>query len=90
MTPLAPPMPAPASPPQAAVRTARALETRFLAEMLGHTGLAAPRADFGGGIGEEQFASFLREEVARSMVAAGGIGLTEHILRAMTGGADAR
>jgi hypothetical protein len=38
---------------------------------------------FGGGAGEDQFASFLVREQARAMVAAGGIGLSEVIFEAM-------
>lgn len=60
------------------------LETAFLAEMLGHAGLGAARDSFGGGIGEEQFASFLRNEQAAAMVKAGGIGLTEALFHALT------
>lgn len=59
------------------------LETVFLAEMLGHAGLGTPRGQFGGGIGEDQFASFLRNEQARAIVDAGGIGLTERLFRAL-------
>lgn len=62
------------------------LETAFLAEMLGHAGLGTARESFGGGIGEEQFSSFLRQEQAAAMVKAGGIGLTEVLFRAMSGG----
>lgn len=65
------------------------LETAFLAEMLGHAGLGSEPESFGGGIGEEQFASFLRHEQAAAMVKAGGIGLTERLFRAM-GGKDAQ
>ncbi|RUS59744.1 chemotaxis protein chel [Pseudorhodobacter sp. E13] len=67
------------------------LETAFLAEMLGHAGLGAARDSFGGGIGEEQFASFLRNEQAAAMVKAGGIGLTEalfQVLARVDGGAQ--
>lgn len=64
------------------------LETAFLAEMLGHAGLGEMQQSFGGGIGEEQFASFLRQEQAAAMVKAGGIGLTEILFRALAGGAD--
>ena len=60
------------------------LETAFLAEMLGFAGLGAARESFGGGIGEEQFSSFLRHEQAQAMVKAGGIGLTEVLFRAMS------
>lgn len=61
------------------------LETAFLAEMLGYAGLGAARESFGGGIGEEQFSSFLRQEQAEAMVKAGGVGLTEALFRAMAG-----
>lgn len=67
---------------------ARELEAAFLAEMLGHAGMDADAASaFGGGAGEEQFASFLRQEEARLMVDRGGIGLAESLFRAMGGGA---
>jgi Rod binding domain-containing protein len=66
------------------------LEAGFLAEMLGHAGLGAVRESFGGGAGEEQFASFLRQEQAKAMVKAGGIGLAESLFNAMTGGRDAQ
>ena len=65
-------------------RKAAELETVFLSEMLGHAGLGAARGEFGGGIGEDQFASFLRNEQARAIVAAGGIGLTERLFRALS------
>lgn len=67
------------------------LEAVFLAEMLGHAGLGHAglgegAGGFGGGIGEAQFASFLRQEQATAMVRAGGIGLAESIFRAMSAG----
>jgi peptidoglycan hydrolase FlgJ len=65
-------------------RKAEELEAAFLAEMLSHAGFGAARDSFGGGIGEEQFASFLRSEQARAMVAKGGIGLAEHFVRSMS------
>ena len=66
---------------------AKELEASFLAEMLGHAGMDAdPDGYFGGGVGEEQFASFLRQEEARMMVERGGIGLAESLFRAMGGG----
>lgn len=65
------------------------LETAFLAEMLSYTGLGQQGEGFGGGIGADQFASFLRQEQAALMVAQGGIGLTEQLFRAMGGQADA-
>lgn len=69
---------------------AQALEAAFLAEMLGYAGLGAARDDFGGGIGEDQFASFLRHEQATAIVAKGGIGLAESLFRAMTGADHAK
>ena len=68
----------------------RELEAAFLAEMLGHAGLGSASSSFGGGIGEEQFASFLRAEQARAIVDKGGVGLAEQLFRAMTEGADDR
>lgn len=63
---------------------ARALEAAFLAEMLGYAGFGAARDSFGGGIGEDQFASFLRQEQATAIVAKGGIGLAESLFHALT------
>lgn len=62
---------------------AQKLEATFLAEMLKSAGVGAPRDSFGGGIGEEQFASFLREAQAEEMVKAGGIGLAQSLFEAM-------
>ncbi|WP_377510243.1 rod-binding protein [Octadecabacter sp. R77987] len=64
---------------------ADALEASFLSEMLKSAGLGASRDAMGGGIGEDQFGSFLREEQARQMVEAGGIGLAESLFEAMKG-----
>lgn len=63
--------------------TARALEASFLAEMLKHGGLVKMKGAFSGGVGEEQFASFLRDEQARLMTQAGGIGLAETVFEAL-------
>jgi Rod binding domain-containing protein len=63
------------------------LEATFLSEMLKHAGLGEARESFGGGIGEEQFASFLRDEQAGTMARAGGIGLAETIFQALQKGA---
>ena len=64
---------------EAAIR----LEAGFLAEMLKGTGLGVPRDSFGGGPGEEQFASVLRNAQADRIAEAGGIGLAEQIFEAM-------
>lgn len=68
---------------------ARQMEATFLAEMLKSTGLGETSADFGGGIGEEQFASFMRQSQAEQLVAAGGIGLAEAIFESLKGSGDA-
>ena len=68
----------------AALRSAaEALEAGFLAEMLKAAGVGAPRDGFGGGIGEEQFASFLTEAHAEAIVRTGGIGLAESLFHAL-------
>lgn len=63
---------------------AQALEAAFLAEMLGHAGLGDARDGFGGGIGEEQFTSFLRTEQAKAIVKQGGVGLAESLFNALS------
>ena len=68
---------------QALMDQARALEANFLSEMLGYAGMGASRDAFGGGIGEDQFASFLRQEQAKQMVAKGGIGLAERLFASL-------
>lgn len=80
----------PPTPPAASGRAAelmakaRALETQFLSQMLGHANLGKPSENFGGGIGEEQFASFLRDEQAAAIVQRGGLGLAEQIFRVLS------
>ncbi|MBD3785499.1 MAG: rod-binding protein [Sphingomonadales bacterium] len=72
---------------EAAMRKAAvALEANFLSEMLKQAGFGKPRDAFGGGIGEEQFASFLCDEYGKSMANAGAIGLAESIFNAMQKG----
>ncbi|MEL6642529.1 MAG: rod-binding protein [Pseudomonadota bacterium] len=62
---------------------AQGLEGAFLSEMLKSAGLGAPRASFGGGAGEEQFGSMMRDLQVDQMVQAGGVGLAEQIYRAL-------
>lgn len=62
---------------------AEKLEVTFLAQMLKAAGLGQSRSDFGGGAGEDQFASFLVEAQAEKMVQAGGIGLSEALFDAL-------
>lgn len=83
-----PPLPTSAAPPPRPdpLRTVAAeLETVFLAEMLRNAGLGS-----GGGLGDSdaagQFDSFICTAQAGAMVAAGGIGLTESLFRALAGG----
>ncbi|MEL7211324.1 MAG: rod-binding protein [Pseudomonadota bacterium] len=59
------------------------LEATFLSEMLKSAGVGKSREAFGGGIGEDQFGSFLRDAQAKEMVRAGGIGLSETIFNAL-------
>lgn len=69
---------------QALMSKARELESTFLSEMLAHSGLGELQGDFGGGQGEAQFASFLRQEQARLIVKGGGLGLAEMIFNSMS------
>jgi len=64
-------------------QAAQELEAAFLSEMLRHAGLGTPRDSFGGGEGEDQFASFLRTEQARTLAENGGIGLAESLFNAL-------
>lgn len=62
---------------------AEGLEASFLSEMLKAAGLGENPSAFGGGAGESQFASLLRDEQAQQMVKAGGIGLAETIFQTL-------
>lgn len=75
----------PGSPPSADPRrsVAQGFEAAILAELLQAAGAAQPGGEFGGGIGEDQFASFLLHAQAQRMAERGGIGLAEMILRSM-------
>lgn len=82
---------APQSPRDIALKAqAKDFEASFMAEMLAHAGLGKSDTSFSGGIGEEQFSSFLRQEQARLLVEKGGIGLAEKLFTAMRGKADDR
>ncbi len=65
------------------MKKAKELETNFLSEMLSYTGLDAAKGDFTGGVGEDQFASFLRDAQAKALVDHGGIGLSQNIFNAL-------
>ncbi|SLN13815.1 Rod binding protein [Aquimixticola soesokkakensis] len=78
--------PSPAKRDDAALMgVARKLEASFLSEMLKSSGLGKTPDSFGGGEGEDQFSSFLREAQAEKMVESGGIGLAEHIFESLKG-----
>lgn len=62
---------------------ARELEATFISEMLKHTGIGEVSGSFGGGAGEEQFASLLRDAQARELAVSGGFGLAESIFEAL-------
>ena len=67
---------------------ARALEASFIAQMLKSAGLGETPTVFGGGAGEDQFGSFLREAQARAIADAGGFGLAESIFESLKGQTD--
>ena len=69
---------------------AQALEATFLSEMLGYAGVGETATSFGGGVGEEQFESFLRQEQATAIVRQGGLGLAESLFHALTERANDR
>jgi Rod binding domain-containing protein len=84
LSPLAHNAPVPADRADVLMDKAQEMEAAFLAEMLAHSGLGERQGSFGGGEGEAQFTSFLRQEQARLMVEKGGIGLAELIFRTMS------
>ncbi len=65
-----------------------ALEASFLTEMLKYAGHGESRNAFGGGKGEDAFASLLVREQATLMAESGGIGLAEQIIDSMMRRAD--
>jgi Rod binding domain-containing protein len=62
------------------------LEAQFLSEMLTHAGFGKSREGLGGGIGEDQFSSFLVQEQAKAIANQGGIGLAETLFEALKKG----
>lgn len=60
------------------------LESTFLAEMLKSAKFGETPEAFGGGIGEDQFASFLRQAHADEMAKSGGLGLSESLFAALS------
>ena len=62
---------------------AERLEATFLSEMLKAARFGETPSAFGGGTGEDQFASFLRDAQATALVEAGGIGLAERLFQSL-------
>lgn len=77
-----------ASHPAELRKAAQKLEATFLAEMLKSAGLGETRSYFGGGVGEDQFSSFLVQAKAEKLVETGGLGLAESIFQALKERAD--
>jgi Rod binding domain-containing protein len=75
--------PRPAIPDAALREAAQSFEATFLAEMLQYTGLNAMPAGFGGGAGEQAFASLLTGQYAERLAARGGIGIAERIFEVL-------
>jgi peptidoglycan hydrolase FlgJ len=83
LEPTGPIRPKAVSAPDPLREAAQKLEASFLAEMLKAAGLGKTSESFGGGAGEDQFASFLRQAQAEEMVRSGGIGLAESLYHAL-------
>lgn len=64
-------------------RVAQDLEASFLSEMLKSAGLDGGQRSFGGGAGESQFVSFMRDAQAKRIVESGGVGLAEIVYASM-------
>lgn len=60
------------------------LEATFLAEMLKSAKFGETPDEMGGGVGEDQFASFLRQAHADELAKSGGIGLAENLFNALS------
>ncbi|MEM6886510.1 MAG: rod-binding protein [Pseudomonadota bacterium] len=81
--PIAPKAATPSQSDLALRQVAQELEASFLAEMLKSSGLGKAGGSFTGGAGEDQFSSFLVDEQAKQIVAAGGLGLAESIFESL-------
>ncbi|MCF2871619.1 rod-binding protein [Octadecabacter sp. G9-8] len=79
-SPAIPPSPARA---ERLMDVAQSVEAQFLSEMLKSAGIGQTPEAFGGGSGEDQFSSFLRDEHAKQMTQAGGIGLAQALFDSM-------
>ncbi len=68
----------------ALMAVANEFEAVFLAEMLSHTSIGTTSESFGGGVGEDAFASLLTREWANHITKRGGVGLSEQIYQSLT------
>ena len=90
IAPAAPPHPLPGPDHKPAAdanplhEAAKAFEAVFLAEMLSAAGLGEMPEGFGGGAGEDAFASFLTRAYGEKLAASGSFGLADAIVRAAT------
>lgn len=75
--------PSPAADTDRLKQLATAFEAAILTELLQAAGADQTASTFGGGVGEEQFASFLLRAQAERIAGHGGIGLAELALRSM-------
>lgn len=62
---------------------AEKLEATFISEMLKSVDIGATPTSFGGGVGEDQFSSLLRDLQAAEIAKSGGFGLADQFYRAM-------
>lgn len=69
---------------------AQDFEAAFLAEMLKTAGVNAVSSSFGGGAGEDAFASFLTAEYGRLIAETGGVGLAEQVFETLSQRTQAR
>ncbi|MEL6281355.1 MAG: rod-binding protein [Pseudomonadota bacterium] len=67
---------------------AKEFEAVFLAQMLDHAGLGATPSAYGGGQGEDAYASFLTREYARIVAEESSVGIAEQVFQAMVEGED--
>jgi Rod binding domain-containing protein len=58
-------------------------EAVFLSQMLDHAGVGRSPGAMGGGAGEDGFRGMMLAEQGRQMARAGGVGLADHVYRAM-------
>jgi Rod binding domain-containing protein len=58
-------------------------EAVFLTQMLEHAGVGRAPGAMGGGAGEDGFRGMMLAEQGRQMARAGGVGLADHVYRAM-------